>query len=492
MNKIWFIALVSILLGTVSCSKDDPTDETLYTVSFDADGGSPVPSSQSVEAGKTATAPTTNPVKQNYVFLFWHLNGTSTAYNFQTPVNSNIMLKAKWEEKSKVEYWLVSWELNGGAWPSSGDNHATQVAKGGTLAEPNVPTKSGSTFDGWYKEAGFTNKVTFPATVTSDFKLYAKWKTASLNVYVAGYVENGKGNRVATVWKNTEKLYQLTDGEHDALTYSIYVSGNDVYVVGTEDNATGTREGRVWKNGQKLYSFTNGSQDVSAYSICISGNDVYVAGEMRPRGTTNFTGKVWKNGTELYSFNGSVSGMCINNNDIYVCGSNNSNAKVWKNGMQWWTSNVTNYSANAHCMYTSGGNIYVAMNFTTSTSVIIAKVNQGDTFTQLYSLGNLPNPSSTAKAASFAVSNGGDVYTAVNTVQRSGSLYITQARIYKNSTLLYEKGGEGKMYLFGNDVYHYRTYDKKTRVSKNDGELYLLINGASILDQASDIFVVEN
>ncbi len=46
-------------------------------------------------AGGTVTAPVTNPTQSGYVFLFWRLNGTSTAYNFNTPVNSNITLQAK-------------------------------------------------------------------------------------------------------------------------------------------------------------------------------------------------------------------------------------------------------------------------------------------------------------------------------------------------------------------------------------------------------------
>ena len=64
------------------CSRDN--EVTTYTVTFDADGGSPVPAVQSVEAGKMATVPTTNLTKQGYIFLFWHLSGASTAYDFST------------------------------------------------------------------------------------------------------------------------------------------------------------------------------------------------------------------------------------------------------------------------------------------------------------------------------------------------------------------------------------------------------------------------
>lgn len=34
-----------------------------------------------------------------------------------------------------------------------------------TLAEPTTPTRDGYTFDGWYKEAGLTNKITFTYTM---------------------------------------------------------------------------------------------------------------------------------------------------------------------------------------------------------------------------------------------------------------------------------------------------------------------------------------
>jgi len=172
------MALISIALGTFSCKEDKPEVEKVYTVTFDADGGNPVPAAQEVKEGEKATAPTSNPSKQGYVFLFWRLKGVETAYNFQTAVNANITLQAKWETETKVEYWQVTWNLNGGAWPAN-DNHATQVEKGGTIDEPNEPMKTGNTFEGWYKEKELTNKVSFPYdvnAVTADFTLYAKWE----------------------------------------------------------------------------------------------------------------------------------------------------------------------------------------------------------------------------------------------------------------------------------------------------------------------------
>lgn len=57
MKKIKLIAFLSILLGITACSKNDDKETTVYTITFDTDGGTPVPPAQRVEAGQTAVSP---------------------------------------------------------------------------------------------------------------------------------------------------------------------------------------------------------------------------------------------------------------------------------------------------------------------------------------------------------------------------------------------------------------------------------------------------
>jgi uncharacterized repeat protein (TIGR02543 family) len=193
MKKYLSILMIAMLTLFAACSSDDD-DKTVYNVTFETDGGTPVPSVQKVEEGNTATAPATNPTKTGCVFLFWHLSESTTAYNFQTPVNGNITLYVKWQEEATAEYWQVSWELNGGTWPATDDNHATQVVKGGTLVEPNAPAKVGKVFDGWYKEAALTNKITFPynvSAVTANITLYAKWSDPAAEYWNIAWELNG-------------------------------------------------------------------------------------------------------------------------------------------------------------------------------------------------------------------------------------------------------------------------------------------------------------
>lgn len=72
----------------------------LYTVSFVPDNGTTIPA-QTVEEGKTATAPAANPVKEGYTFKGWYTKNadgefSSREYNFRTAVTGDIVLYAKW------------------------------------------------------------------------------------------------------------------------------------------------------------------------------------------------------------------------------------------------------------------------------------------------------------------------------------------------------------------------------------------------------------
>jgi hypothetical protein len=101
-NKLFTAALIgAFALGAAtlaSCTPnggggEDPMPE--YTVTFDADGGTPAPDTQKVKEGETATSPAAM-TKTGFEFLFWSLDGTS-AYDFSTPVTANLTLTAYWQ-----------------------------------------------------------------------------------------------------------------------------------------------------------------------------------------------------------------------------------------------------------------------------------------------------------------------------------------------------------------------------------------------------------
>ena len=69
-------------------------ENTMYTVTFNSDGGSAVKRKRVAENGSVIEP--TEPTKEGYNFLGWYLNDTK--FDFNTKITSDITLIAKWEE----------------------------------------------------------------------------------------------------------------------------------------------------------------------------------------------------------------------------------------------------------------------------------------------------------------------------------------------------------------------------------------------------------
>lgn len=139
-------------------------DITYVTVNFDLNGGGPQISSQTLVQGSIVTPPA-DPTKVGYNFLGWYL-GTQK-YNFNTFVNQDITLVAKWEEK--VVEVVVSFDVNGGT-PVINNQVLIQGEK---ATKPTDPTKEGFTFLGWYLN---NNLYSFNNLVQTNINLVAKWE----------------------------------------------------------------------------------------------------------------------------------------------------------------------------------------------------------------------------------------------------------------------------------------------------------------------------
>lgn len=72
----------------------------------------------------------------------------------------------------------ISYDLQGGASSDDLITRSELVINGNKATQPSNPTKSGSTFAGWYTSEDFTTKFDFSSTITSSMTLYAKWTTA--------------------------------------------------------------------------------------------------------------------------------------------------------------------------------------------------------------------------------------------------------------------------------------------------------------------------
>jgi len=153
-----------------------------YKVTWEANGGTPVPTQTSVNHGNSITAPSAM-TKSGYTFNDWYTDSslTSAATFPITNVTEPKTFYVKWT----INSYPVTWNTDGGTPVPT----QTTVNHGSSITVPEVMTKIGYTFGGWYTNYELTTAATFPMTdVTASKTFYAKW---TLNTYKITWEANG-------------------------------------------------------------------------------------------------------------------------------------------------------------------------------------------------------------------------------------------------------------------------------------------------------------
>jgi uncharacterized repeat protein (TIGR02543 family) len=189
MEKI-FTFFVAVFVGALwlsACAVPIDTPPVIdpgkkyYVVTFDTNGGSPVPEEQSVLAGEKVAAP--EPVeKADVTFDRWYEDAEFTIpWDFETgTVTADLILFAKW-----LPAYTVTFVANGGS--SAPEPQVLPV--GGRVTQPDPMTKTGFGFGGWYTDEDFLEAWDFANdTVDAAITLYAKW---GANSYVVTFDANG-------------------------------------------------------------------------------------------------------------------------------------------------------------------------------------------------------------------------------------------------------------------------------------------------------------
>ncbi|MDD4795734.1 MAG: InlB B-repeat-containing protein [Bacilli bacterium] len=158
---------------------------TNVSIIFNSNGGTLV-STQSIKIGNKVIKPF-NPVKTGYIFVGW-FDTSNREYNFNLPVYSTTILKAKWvlasnslnivkttttTQPTKVtplkitNQYIVTFNSNGGTSKSSRIvNYRDYVSR------PSDPTRPNATFIGWYLGDSLFN---FKTRITKNITLVARY-----------------------------------------------------------------------------------------------------------------------------------------------------------------------------------------------------------------------------------------------------------------------------------------------------------------------------
>ena len=170
-----------------------------YTVSYNANGGSGAPGSQTKAQDITLKLSTTTPTRTGYTFNGWNTNNSGTGTNYAAganyTANANVTLYAKWTAN---KYTVTLNQQSG-----SGGSSSVQATYGSAMPSATMPTRAGYTFQGYYDaqtggnqyyKADGSSAKNWDKTAAAT--LYARW---NLITYTITYdYAKGEGNNPAT------------------------------------------------------------------------------------------------------------------------------------------------------------------------------------------------------------------------------------------------------------------------------------------------------
>ncbi len=179
---------------------DEPVAET-YTVTYDANGGSGAPASQTKTEGMDLTLSYREPTYSGYTFLGWtKYSWSSTVYYASGDTYSSdadVTLYAVWEEDeviidtpvdppTETQTYTVSYDANGGSDAPSDQTKYEDVDLTLSYIEP---TRNQHTFLGWATSASATSADYSSGDTYSDnadITLYAVWQEDNYEFSISG------------------------------------------------------------------------------------------------------------------------------------------------------------------------------------------------------------------------------------------------------------------------------------------------------------------
>ncbi len=245
-----------------------------WTVTFDVNGGDPLPEEQRVKKVERGTAigemPT--PTRAGYAFGGWYVG--VVRIDVTTEITANRTLTARWVAGDYTVTFDNCFEVTGRAPVSVGITNGARIAT--NFFSSHVAEPEGYKFDGWYTDAGYTTLATIPTgtwNLTGDVTFYAKYtpKTYEVEVYLnvygdpaAEYVGKVEFTYGTPYLPDLDVEIPTTYKDHPFLAW---------YVVGLEGGDKKFSElvelrDEIWKlDAKNIKIYAVYSSDVTEYSI---------------------------------------------------------------------------------------------------------------------------------------------------------------------------------------------------------------------------------
>ncbi|MGA2553723.1 MAG: InlB B-repeat-containing protein, partial [Smithella sp.] len=149
-----------------------PNTDTIYTVSYDGNGGTSIGTQYVISPATTVVTLPTPPTRLFYIFTSWNTkpDGSGHPFTASTPVTADITVYAQWSANSGYTVTYNS------GWGTSVDAQYVIPPATTVGALPTPPTKPCYTFSGWYTAThGGGTPFTASTPVTANITVYAQW-----------------------------------------------------------------------------------------------------------------------------------------------------------------------------------------------------------------------------------------------------------------------------------------------------------------------------
>lgn len=208
-----------------------------YTVSYDANGGTSAPSSQTKWHGTNLTLSSSKPTRTGHAFSKWLSTAQNQYYNPGNLYghNESTTMKAQWTANT----YTVSYDANGGSGAPANQTKTYGVSL--TLSSTK-PTRTNYNFLGWATSASATT-ATYAAgesyTDNSAVTLYAVWELAYTKPRITGF----------SVARCNESGTKSDSGTYALVKFS-WATDNTVYSIKVEwSSSAGTGSATISASG---------------------------------------------------------------------------------------------------------------------------------------------------------------------------------------------------------------------------------------------------
>lgn len=238
-----------------------------YMISYNANGGTGAPSSQTKEYDVAITLSSTKPTRTGYSFLGWSTSSTATSASYSPgatySTNADLALYAVW----KAYTYTISYDANGGSGAPSSQTKTYGVTL--TLSST-IPTRTNYIFKGWS-----TFSVATTATYSAGGSFTSNANTTLYAVWGAGYVKpritnlsayrcDSSGNSLDTGAYYRAIFNWETDYSVSSITFQLRLSTSSSWLYTTDMTSSLGASG------------TSGSVDIVITSSEISAESSYV------------------------------------------------------------------------------------------------------------------------------------------------------------------------------------------------------------------------